>query len=105
LKIKSDGIVSVPNYPVISLWVSETVPYLISKLTSGTVSILWVSRTAELIYEAEFRNRPNFVGPELIFYGFNSFSELLEEADEEGLLKLQYDDWSGGYFVLALKDS
>jgi len=33
------------------------------------------------------------------FYGFRSFSEVLEEAEDLGLLELELDDRSGGYIV------
>ena len=33
------------------------------------------------------------------FYGFRSFSEVLEEAEDLGLLSLELDDRSGGYIV------
>ncbi len=36
------------------------------------------------------------------FYGFRSFSDLLEEAEDRDFLKLEMDDRSGGYIVLAL---
>jgi uncharacterized protein (TIGR00288 family) len=36
------------------------------------------------------------------FYGFGSFSEMLEEAQNRGLLKLELDDKSGGYIIRSL---
>jgi hypothetical protein len=36
------------------------------------------------------------------FYGFRSFSDLLEEAEDRGFLKLELDDRSGGYVILAV---
>ena len=36
------------------------------------------------------------------FYGFRSFSDLLEEAAERDFLELEMDDRSGGYIVLAV---
>ena len=36
------------------------------------------------------------------FYGFRSFSDLLEEAEDRGHLKLEMDDRSGGYVILAV---
>ena len=33
------------------------------------------------------------------YYGFKSFSELLEEAQSRKLLELQRDEKSGGYIV------
>ncbi|MEX2616413.1 MAG: NYN domain-containing protein [Alphaproteobacteria bacterium] len=39
------------------------------------------------------------------FYGFRSFSEVLEEAEDLGLLALELDDRSGGYIVRTAPDS
>ena len=36
------------------------------------------------------------------FYGARSFGELLEEAEDRGLLKLELDDRSGGYVIKSL---
>lgn len=36
------------------------------------------------------------------YYGFGSFSELLEEAEKRGYLRLERDDRSGGYVVVAV---
>ncbi len=36
------------------------------------------------------------------FYGFRSFSDLLEEAEDLGLLKLELDERSGGYVIVAV---
>lgn len=36
------------------------------------------------------------------FYGVRSFSDLLEEAEHRGLLKLELDERSGGYVIKAL---
>ena len=45
------------------------------------------------------RRRPGFNES---FYGFRSFSELLEEAAERGLMDLEMDEPSGGYVILAV---
>lgn len=45
------------------------------------------------------RRRPGFNES---FYGFRTFSDLLEEAQERGLLDLELDDRSGGYIVRAV---
>jgi uncharacterized protein (TIGR00288 family) len=37
------------------------------------------------------------------FYGFRSFSDLLEEAEERGLLELELDERSGGYLVRPVR--
>jgi uncharacterized protein (TIGR00288 family) len=47
------------------------------------------------------RKRPNFSET---FHGYRSFNELLEDAQRRGLLKLQKDERSGGYVVVALGD-
>ena len=44
------------------------------------------------------RRRPGFSES---YYGFRSFGDLLEEAEERGLLTLEMDDRSGGYVVGA----
>ena len=36
------------------------------------------------------------------YYGFRAFSELLEEAEKQGLIKLVHDERSGGYIVKAV---
>ena len=46
------------------------------------------------------RRRPGFSES---FYGFRSFSDLLEEAEDRGLLDLEPDDRSGGYVILAVR--
>ena len=45
------------------------------------------------------RRRPGFNES---YYGFHSFSDLLNEAAERGLLELELDERSGGYVVRAL---
>lgn len=37
------------------------------------------------------------------YHGFSNFSELLEEAQNQKLLDLQYDEKSGGYIVKKRK--
>jgi len=37
------------------------------------------------------------------FYGFRSFSDLLEEAEERGLLELELDERSGGYLIRPVR--
>ena len=39
------------------------------------------------------------------FYGVRSFSDLLEEAENRGLLQLESDERSGGYIIKSLKES
>jgi uncharacterized protein (TIGR00288 family) len=45
------------------------------------------------------RRRPGFNES---FYGFRSFSDLLEEAENRGQLELEMDERSGGYLIKAL---
>jgi len=45
------------------------------------------------------RRRPGFNES---FYGFRSFSDLLEEAQNRGALTLELDEKSGGYIIRAL---
>jgi hypothetical protein len=35
------------------------------------------------------------------YYGFRSFSALLEEAQRIGLMRLERDERSGGYIILT----
>jgi hypothetical protein len=51
-----------------------------------------------MIKQALKRRKPGF---NETHYGFKTFSELLEEAEKAKLLKLQYDEKSGGYIVMA----
>jgi hypothetical protein len=45
------------------------------------------------------RRRPGFNES---FYGFRSFSELLEEAESRGFLEMEMDERSGGYVIRAV---
>ena len=45
------------------------------------------------------RRRPGFNENN---YGFRSFSDLLEDAADRGLLKLEMDERSGGYVIIAI---
>jgi len=58
----------------------------------GDRAKLWGS----MIKQTLKRRRPGFNES---FYGFGSFSDLLEEAQSRGLLELELDDRSGGYIV------
>ena len=46
------------------------------------------------------RRRPGF---NETFYGYRSFSDLLEDAEDRGLLELEMDDRSGGYVVRTVR--
>lgn len=56
---------------------------------------LWGS----MIKQTLKRRRPGFNER---FYGFRSFSELLEEAQKRGQLELEMDERSGGYVIRTL---
>ncbi len=53
---------------------------------------LWASMVKQTLK----RRRPGFNER---FYGARSFSDLLEEAESRGLLKLEADERSGGYTI------
>jgi uncharacterized LabA/DUF88 family protein len=66
-----------------------------------TVEALQAEREEEpvwgsMVKQAIKRRKPGFSES---YYGFRSFSELLEEADRRGLLRLKRDERSGGYIV------
>ncbi|MGI9423576.1 MAG: NYN domain-containing protein [Hyphomicrobiaceae bacterium] len=46
------------------------------------------------------RRRPGFNEN---FYGFRSFSDLLEEAEDRGVLDIEADERSGGYVIRAVR--
>ena len=56
---------------------------------------LWGS----MVKQAIKRRRPGFNERE---FGVRSFGELLEEAENRGLLKLELDERSGGYVIKQL---
>jgi len=58
----------------------------------GDTAKLWGS----MIKQTLKRRRPGF---NEAFYGFDSFSDLLEEAQGRGVLELEMDERSGGYVV------
>lgn len=59
---------------------------------SGDRDKLWGSMVKQTIK----RRRPGFNER---FYGVRSFSDLLEEAENRGLIRLQHDERSGGYTI------
>jgi uncharacterized protein (TIGR00288 family) len=61
----------------------------------GVGDKLWAS----MIKQTLKRRRPGFHES---FYGFRSFSDLLEEAENRGQLELEMDDRSGSYVIRAL---
>ena len=56
---------------------------------------LWGS----MIKQTLKRRRPGF---NEAFYGFDSFSDLLEEAESRQVLELERDERSGGYIVKGI---
>src|SRR5579859_166852 len=73
-------------------------------LMLGTLEALTVERGADeriwgsMIKQAIKRRHPGF---NETYYGFKAFSDLLEEAEQKGLIKLDPDEKSGGYIVRA----
>ena len=71
-------------------------------LVLGTLEALMAERGAEeriwgsMVKQALKRRHPGF---NETYYGFKAFSDLLEEAQQKGLLKLEPDEKSGGYLV------
>jgi uncharacterized protein (TIGR00288 family) len=71
----------------------ETAEALVSE--RGDSVKLWGSMVKQTLK----RRRPGFNES---YYGFESFSGLLEEARERGLLDLELDERSGGYIIRAV---
>jgi uncharacterized protein (TIGR00288 family) len=71
-------------------------------LMLGTLEALVTERGAEekiwgsMVKQALKRRHPGF---NETYYGFRAFSDLLEEAGEKGLIRLEPDEKSGGYIV------
>lgn len=74
--------------------VMETVEGLVAERGEGEK--LWGS----MIKQTLKRRQPGFSES---YHGFGSFSELLEEAQKQDLLALEYDEKSGGYIVSKKK--
>ena len=49
-----------------------------------------------MVKQALKRRKPGFNES---YYGYRAFSDLLEEAEKKGLIKLEPDEKSGGYVV------
>jgi uncharacterized protein (TIGR00288 family) len=68
----------------------------------GTVEALMAERGAEekiwgsMVKQALKRRNPGFNES---YYGFRAFSDLLEEAEKKGLIRLEPDEKSGGYVI------
>ena len=68
----------------------ETLNALIAERGEG--ERIWGS----MVKQALKRRKPGFNES---YYGFKAFSDLLEEAEKRGLIKLEPDEKSGGYLV------
>jgi len=68
----------------------ETLQALIAE--RGEDERVWGS----MIKQALKRRKPGFNES---YYGFRAFSDLLEEAGQRGLVKLEPDEKSGGYLI------
>jgi hypothetical protein len=74
-------------------------------LVRGTIEALYAERgdTAKLwgsmVKQTLKRRQPSFNES---YYGFDSFNELLEEAQARGQLALEMDERSGGYIIRPL---
>jgi len=71
----------------------ETLEALIAE--RGVEDKIWGS----MVKQALKRRQPGFNES---YYGFRSFSELLEEAEKRQLLALEHDEKSGGYILRML---
>ncbi|OGV78500.1 MAG: NYN domain-containing protein [Lentisphaerae bacterium RIFOXYB12_FULL_65_16] len=71
----------------------ETIEALMAE--RGGEEKIWGS----MVKQALRRRKPGFNES---YFGFRSFSKLLEEAATRGLLKLEHDEKSGGYIVRVL---
>jgi uncharacterized protein (TIGR00288 family) len=76
--------------------VMETVEAL--QAERGTGDRIWGSMVKQTLK----RRKPGFNES---YYGFKTFSEMLEEAANAGMLKLQADEKSGGYIIEAVLDN
>lgn len=72
------------------------------ELVLDTVEALFQERDGNLwgsmVKQTIKRKRPNFSET---FHGYATFSQLLEDAQKQGLLEIQRDDKSGGYVIVS----
>lgn len=74
-------------------------------LVVTTTEALFADRDAgdkiwgSMIKQAIKRRNPGFSEG---YHGFKSFNQLLQEAEQQGLLSLQHDEKSGGYIIKGL---
>ena len=71
----------------------ETVDMLIEE--RGDEELIWGSMVKQTLK----RRKPGFNES---YYGFRAFSQLLEEAERQGLIRLEHDERSGGHTVKAV---
>jgi len=71
----------------------ETIEALVAE--RGTEEKIWGS----MVKQAIKRRRPGFNES---YYGFRSFSKLLEEAETRKLVSLEHDEKSGGVIIRTL---
>ncbi len=76
--------------------VTDTAEALVSERGAG--DRVWGS----MVKQAIKRRKPGFNES---YYGFKTFSELLEEAGKAGLLTLKHDEKSGGYIIESIADA
>jgi uncharacterized protein (TIGR00288 family) len=70
--------------------VLETLQALVAERGAGEK--IWGS----MVKQALKRRKPGF---NETYYGYRSFSDLLEDAGTKGLIKLEFDEKSGGYLI------
>jgi len=77
-------------------------------LVLDTIDLLWDERGEDddvwgsMVKQAIKRRQPGFNES---YYGFRGFNELLRTMEQEGLLKLEPDERSGGYIILDVRAS
>ena len=94
-KVETPKVQDDPAQDAINL-VLETIEALYAE--RGDSTKLWGSMVKQTLK----RRRPGFNESS---YGFQSFSDLLEEAQTRNLVKLELDEKSGGYIIRKVSDS
>jgi uncharacterized protein (TIGR00288 family) len=75
-------------------------------LVLDTIDLLWDERGEDddiwgsMVKQAIKRRQPGFNES---YYGFRGFNELLRTMEQDGLLKLEPDERSGGYIILDVR--
>lgn len=73
--------------------IAETIDMLVKE--RGDEERIWGS----MVKQAIKRRQPGF---DESYYGFRAFSQLLQEAERQGIVTLAHDERSGGYIVKAV---